>query len=144
MDSIPEPVKIAAVTAGAAYLLAKELDNRLSVGADITMLRKMLPYRKQVTKGFKEQKTVTDFWYETLSKLASSKPAIVFPEESRTWTFGDLEAYSNRVANFFISQGIKEDDTIALFMENRPEFIGTWLGATKVSCIRGDCISYIR
>jgi hypothetical protein len=29
-------------------------------------------------------------------------------------------------------------------MENRPEFIGTWLGATKVSCIRGDCISYIR
>jgi acyl-coenzyme A synthetase/AMP-(fatty) acid ligase len=97
----------------------------------------MLGLKKALNDGYAGTDTVSDFWYTTLNNVGAAKPSIIMCEDDgseRTWTFGDLEAYSNRVANFFIAQGVNEDDTIALFMENRPEFIGTWLGATKVGC----------
>ena len=36
------------------------------------------------------------------------------------------------MANFFLSQGLQRGDTVALFMENRPEFVISWLGMTKI------------
>jgi solute carrier family 27 fatty acid transporter 1/4 len=39
---------------------------------------------------------------------------------------------TNRVANYFASQGYKKGDSIALFMENKPEYICVWLGLAKV------------
>jgi acyl-CoA synthetase (AMP-forming)/AMP-acid ligase II len=61
--------------------------------------------------------------------------AVIMVEEDgtvRKFTRQQLEDWSNQVANYLLSQGIKKDDTIALFMENRPEFIGCWLGITKI------------
>ena len=43
-----------------------------------------------------------------------------------------MEEYSNRVANYFHSLGYKKGDSVALFMENRPEYIATWLGFAKI------------
>lgn len=43
-----------------------------------------------------------------------------------------VEDYSNQVANYFKSQGFKRGDTIALFMESRPEYICIWLGLSKI------------
>ena len=37
-----------------------------------------------------------------------------------SWTFLDLEEYSNKVANFFLVEGYKPGDCIALQMHNRP------------------------
>ena len=46
--------------------------------------------------------------------------------------FFKVEEYSNRVANYFHSLGYKKGDSIAFFMENRPEYIATWLGLAKI------------
>ena len=43
-----------------------------------------------------------------------------------------VEEYSNRVANYFLSLGCKKGDSVAFFMENRPEYIATWLGLAKI------------
>ena len=43
-----------------------------------------------------------------------------------------VEEYSNRVANYFHSLGYKKGDSVAFFMENRPEYIATWLGLAKI------------
>ncbi len=56
--------------------------------------------------------------------------ALVF--EGEKWTFRHLDEYSNRVAYFLLAEGFKAGDCIALFMENRPEFVGIWLGCAKV------------
>jgi hypothetical protein len=40
---------------------------------------------------------------------------------------------SNRIGNLFADAGIKKSDNVALFMENRPEYVCTWLGLCKVS-----------
>lgn len=46
-----------------------------------------------------------------------------------------MEEYSNRMANVFKSHGYKKGDVIALFLENKPEFICTWLGLAKLGVI---------
>ena len=46
-----------------------------------------------------------------------------------------LDEYSNQLAHFLLSSGFKHGDSLALFMENRPEYIGLWLGCTKIGVV---------
>ena len=39
------------------------------------------------------------------------------------------------MAHFLLDAGFKHGDSVALFMENRPEYIGLWLGCTKVGLV---------
>ena len=52
-----------------------------------------------------------------------------------------IERYSNRVANYFHSLGYKKGDSVAFYMENRPEYIATWLGLAKIG-VRPALINY--
>ena len=61
------------------------------------------------------------------------RTALIF--EDKRWTFLDLEDYSNRVAHFFLGLGYKPGDCVALFMENRPEYVGIWLGCAKIGIV---------
>ncbi|KAH9252027.1 hypothetical protein BASA81_010009 [Batrachochytrium salamandrivorans] len=51
---------------------------------------------------------------------------------TRSLTFNDVERESNKVAHFLLGQGLVAGDTCALLMENRPEFVISWLGMTKI------------
>ena len=44
---------------------------------------------------------------------------VMFYFEDQTWTFKQIDEYSNKVANYFSSLNYSKNDTIALFMENR-------------------------
>ncbi|XP_043209142.1 long-chain fatty acid transport protein 1-like [Amphibalanus amphitrite] len=46
-----------------------------------------------------------------------------------------LDEFSNRIGNVFLARGLKKGDAVALFLENRPEFVGTWLGLAKVGVV---------
>ncbi|MDN6319315.1 MAG: long-chain-acyl-CoA synthetase [Marinobacter sp.] len=59
-----------------------------------------------------------------------NRPAILFEDRSITW--GDFNSWSNRIANYFQAQGLKKGDTIAIFMENRPEVLAVVAGAAKI------------
>ena len=80
----------------------------------------------------KNKRTVADVFHQTVSKHPK-KVAFIF--EQKTWTFQDLEDYSNRIANYFKSQGYKKGDVVALFLESCPEFVCIWLGLSKLGVI---------
>ena len=47
-----------------------------------------------------------------------------------------MEDYSNKVADIFAHRfQLKKGDSVALYMENRPEFVGIWLGLSKLGVI---------
>lgn len=46
-----------------------------------------------------------------------------------------MEEYSNKVANVFKSHGYKRGDVVALFLENKPEFVCIWLGLSKLGVV---------
>ena len=45
-----------------------------------------------------------------------------------------METYSNRIANVFLRHYAK-GDAVALFMENRPEYVAVWLGLAKIGVV---------
>lgn len=74
-------------------------------------------------------KKVSDV-FTSLARTHPDKTAILF--EDQNWTFGQLDAYSNQIANFFQDAGIKPGDTVAMFMSNSPQYIGLSLGLSKI------------
>lgn len=61
------------------------------------------------------------------------KPCLIY--EGREWTYRDVNDFSNRIANLFQQYGYKKGDVVGLLMENRPEFVATWLGLSKIGVI---------
>jgi len=51
--------------------------------------------------------------------------------EGESWSYRDLEIAANRVAHWAHAQGLGRGDVVALLMENRPEYLFTWIGLAK-------------
>jgi len=98
------------------------------------MARRLLTLKHQINDHYKNGYNVVKFWYDAL-KRNPSKLALIMQEDDgsvRNFTFNDIERESNKMANFITSQGLVRGDTCALMMENRPEFVISWLGMAKV------------
>jgi fatty-acyl-CoA synthase len=50
-------------------------------------------------------------------------------------SYAGLNARANRVAHWAREQGVRRGDVVALLMENRPEYLATWLGMAKLGAI---------
>jgi solute carrier family 27 (fatty acid transporter), member 1/4 len=47
-----------------------------------------------------------------------------------------MDNYSNKIANLFQNKyNLIKGDCLALFMENKPEYVGIWLGLSKIGVI---------
>lgn len=80
----------------------------------------------------RKNRTIADIFQLTTTKHPQ-KVAIIFEEQ--TWTFQEVENYSNKVANHFKSQRYDKGDVVALMLENSPELICLWLGLSKLGVI---------
>jgi len=54
---------------------------------------------------------------------------------TQTFTFGELEARSNRVAQLLLARGIVSGDRVAFLLANRVEIIDLWLACLKLGVI---------
>lgn len=61
--------------------------------------------------------------------------------EGQEITYADFEARANRFAHWGLSAGLKKGDTVALFMENRPDYIAFWAGMAKIA-VKTAMINY--
>ena len=75
---------------------------------------------------------IADIFKMTVNKYPH-KTAFQF--EGKSWTFQEVDEYSNKVANIFQSRGFQKGEVVALFMENRPEYVFIWLGLAKIGVI---------
>eukprot|EP00298_Acanthocystis_sp_HF-20_P008773 c17890_g1_i1.p1 GENE.c17890_g1_i1~~c17890_g1_i1.p1 ORF type:complete len:628 (-),score=255.17 c17890_g1_i1:76-1959(-) len=110
----------------------KVADSKLLLRHDIKTIRRSKPMIAETEETMKNSLTVTDHWYRTLEKYAKKK-AIIF--EKKSYTFSDIEKASNRIANWAVAAGFKKGDCIALDMDNRPEFVISWLGLSKAGLV---------
>ncbi|CAD6996797.1 unnamed protein product [Ceratitis capitata] len=87
----------------------------------------------RLTKRYeRENLTIADV-FQMQVKQNPNKHAII--SDTQQWTFRQLEEFSNRVANFYHAQGFRKGDVIGLLLENRAEFVGIWLGLSKIGVI---------
>ncbi|MFX1477722.1 MAG: long-chain-acyl-CoA synthetase [Promethearchaeota archaeon] len=71
-----------------------------------------------------------------IEQLAKQKPNedFLFYEDA-SWTWQAFNEESNRVANYFLDLGLKRGDTVALMLENSPEYFFFVTGINKVQGI---------
>lgn len=58
-----------------------------------------------------------------------------FSFEGRDWSYGDIDKFANRVAYWGLVKGLHRGDTVALLMENRPEYFAIWYGLSKIGVV---------
>lgn len=76
--------------------------------------------------------SIADFVEERVA-AAPHRLAVLF--EGRKITNAELDAAANRVARWASAQGVGRGDVVSLLMENRPEFVITWLGLAKLGAV---------
>lgn len=69
--------------------------------------------------------------FQAVAQQQPDRLALVDAGSGVCWTFAQLDAYSNAVANVFHQLGLGPGDVVAIFLEGRPEFVGLWLGLAK-------------
>lgn len=80
----------------------------------------------------RRNQSVADVFQSNVTKHPN-KQAIIYEDQS--WTFQEVEDFSNKIANIFKAHGYKKGDVVALFLENKPEFVATWIGLSKLGVI---------
>ena len=95
----------------------------------IRALLTLLSVRRSIKRCLVENSIIPDIFVRTAAKH-KDKPAILYEDE--VWTFQDLENYSNAVANYFRNEGYTCGDTVAMVLENSPEYVALWLGMAKI------------
>ncbi len=60
---------------------------------------------------------------------------IAFYFADRTLNYAALDAAANRVARWARGAGVARGDVVALLMENRPDYVATWLGLLKAGAV---------
>lgn len=71
--------------------------------------------------------------FETIVERHPHKDALIM--DDHRMTFLDVEKLSNQIAAYFKAQGFQRGETIALVMENKPEYACFWLGLSKIGVI---------
>ena len=75
---------------------------------------------------------VPDDFERTVDKHRAN---IAFRFEGDLVTYGEFDARANRFAHWALDQGLKPGDCVALFMENRPDYVAVWAGLSKVGVV---------
>ncbi|KAL5288342.1 SLC27A4.2 family protein [Megaselia abdita] len=99
---------------------------------DITALFAYARLLILIKKWERKNMTISDI-FEQYVAIHPDKDAILY--ENDKWSFRKLNEFSNCIANLFHSHGYKRGDVVALLLENRPEFVGIWLGLSKIGVI---------
>lgn len=88
----------------------------------------------QDTKAFTPQGAVLipDVLEDTIDRFSDNTAFIFEGERSR---YADLETRSNRIATWALLAGLEPGDTVALFMDNRPDYVAVWFGLSKIGVV---------
>lgn len=103
---------------------------------DIKAGLRYLELKWYIRKCIRQNASIPTLFAEWVQKCPD-KPCLIY--EDQTWTYKQVDEYSNRVANFFAVSGYKAGDVVALYMESRPEYVCIWLGLSKI----GVCTALI-
>ncbi|XP_017838345.1 long-chain fatty acid transport protein 1 isoform X3 [Drosophila busckii] len=109
------------------FYIAAVTGPRDTVGV-IAYIRLLLFVKRQQRKNL----NVADLFE---ANVAQHPDKLAIISDSQQWSFRQLNEHANRVANVFHSHGYKKGDVVGLLLENRAEFVATWLGLSKIGII---------
>lgn len=119
-------VTTAAATA-AAYLNAK-----YHIGKDITSLLSVWRGERAYTKAAANGEA--NAWFVFHDTVAQCPDMECLWTRERTYTYRQVHEVAVQYAHFFRSLGVKSRDLVAVYLQNRAEFLFIWLGLWSIGC----------
>jgi len=118
----------------------KRPNDTLSFGAFLGGVLPLIPRLPSILKfvktalaiGTEDHQSVGKVIEETAAQYGNS-PALYFEDQS--WTYTQFNETINQYAHYLLSQGIKEGDTLVVYMENRPQMLFTNGAAAKIGAV---------
>lgn len=101
---------------------------------------KLLPRYRSIKRTIKHlteiERENRESWGSLLEENAAKYPNnVAVKSEEATLTYREYNKAVNRCANFLISQGLKKGDTVAVFLETRPELATVYSANAKVGAV---------
>lgn len=53
-------------------------------------------------------------------------------ETEEKFTIGEMDTLANKIAHWTLKKGLKQQDSVAIYMQNHPDFVSFWMGFAKV------------
>ncbi|EFO22528.2 AMP-binding enzyme family protein [Loa loa] len=107
---------------------------RSTFGRDLCGLILLIRLRWNIWKHMKTNEPLHQIFLRNV-KNYGDKEALVEVDTGRRFTFREMNQLCNQYANYFQSQGYKNGDVIALFLENCADFPAIWLGLSKIGVV---------
>jgi crotonobetaine/carnitine-CoA ligase len=63
------------------------------------------------------------------------KPCFQWTHEGKTLSFVEVNKIANRFSHGLAAQGVAKSDNVAIVMQNRPEFLWSWFGLSKLGAV---------
>jgi len=80
-------------------------------------------------------------WFDTSFRLRPTEPALEW--KGATYTFGEIDARSNRMARVLAARGLERGDRLAVYLANSLDFIDLYLACVKLGVYRERELSHI-
>jgi acyl-CoA synthetase (AMP-forming)/AMP-acid ligase II len=90
-------------------------------------------YLAKAEEVWKNEHQSVGIYVEQLAEAHPDKIALYF--EDKSWTWKEFNEESNKISNFFSNLGLKPGDTIAVIMENSPNYFFVTTGINKIQGI---------
>ena len=69
------------------------------------------------------------------ARLSANLEAVVEVERNRRFSYAELDARANRIANVLLAMGVQKGDRVALLVMNGVEYIESYFGAAKIGAV---------
>jgi fatty-acyl-CoA synthase len=96
----------------------------------IALTLRLLPVARAYFTYRPQARLTTADRLETQARRRGDHPLVHF--EGRTVSYAQLNAEANRIAHWAQDLGLRAGDNVALLMENRPEYLASWAGLSKL------------
>ncbi|KAI7896403.1 uncharacterized protein EV154DRAFT_492130 [Mucor mucedo] len=105
------------------YLLSRDL-HQIRAGAVAIISHRIWEFQKKL-----------HFYYRFKTKAKENPNAIYLSFEGREFTFREVELASNKLARWFMAEGIQKGDVVCMMLQNHPSFFFCMLAISKIGAI---------
>ena len=100
----------------------------------------LIPQFPRIIKNIKKAKGISDNSNESIGKVIESKAikhknVVALKYEDQSYTYSEFNQVINRYANYLLSEGVNDGETVIAFIENRPELLFLIAACAKIGAI---------
>ncbi|KAL3432757.1 hypothetical protein BDV09DRAFT_197410 [Aspergillus tetrazonus] len=121
-----------ALATASALTVAAYLDAKFHLTKDLRTLLVAASAARRHSQD--ESKGRLNTWYFFDATASKYPDALAIWSREGIYTFRETRDRAAQYAHFFLSRGVKRGELVALYLQNRPEFIFAWLGLWCLGC----------